>query len=112
MAYRYHGRAAVDPSSPQAWGTCDRCGFNYNLCKLTWQYDWRGTSMQNLKILVCPRCLDQPSPWYRSVFLPPDPPPIMNARPEPYAIDEVGDVLASDGSFMLSSGGDNIVTAN
>jgi hypothetical protein len=88
MAWRFHGKAAVDIMDPSAFGTCDRCGALYNLCDLSWQHDWRGSSLQNLKLLVCRTCLDQPSPFYRSLTLPPDPTPLMNARPEPYAIDE------------------------
>lgn len=90
MGLRPHGRARVDPANPRAWATCDRCGFNYNLGALNWQYDWRGASLQNLHLLVCDTCLDKPSPWFRSIVLPPDPPPLINARPEPYLIDEAG----------------------
>jgi hypothetical protein len=88
MAYRFHGRAAVDPANPAAWGTCDRCGFNYNLKNLAWQFDWAGTVMINKGLLVCDHCLDAPSPWSRTIVLPPDPQPIINARPEPYLVDE------------------------
>lgn len=88
MAYRYHGRASVDSSNPAAWGTCDRCGFNYNLKNLSWQFDWAGTRLINKGLLVCGSCLDKPSPWLRALVLPPDPPPVMNARPEAYLVDE------------------------
>jgi hypothetical protein len=88
VAWRPHGRATVDPNNPSNWATCDRCGFNYNQRDLQWQHDWRGNTMQNLHLLVCSRCLDTPSLWYRSIILPPDPTPIMNARPEAYTVDE------------------------
>ena len=90
MAYRPHGHAQVNPESPSCWATCARCGFNFNLKNLNWQYDWRGNALVNLQLLVCDKCLDTPSPWYRSIVLPPDPPPVINARPEPYAVDEAG----------------------
>ena len=47
-----HGRAKVDASNPRAFGVCDRCGFLYNHKDLRWQYDYRGRSLQNLRILV------------------------------------------------------------
>lgn len=90
MAHRPHARALVNTDAPRAWGTCDRCGLLYNLSALTWQYDWRGHAFVNLRLLVCGRCLDEPSPWYRSIALPPDPAPVANARPEPYTVDEAG----------------------
>ena len=109
MAYRYHGRATVNPDAPSAWATCDRCGLNYNLRALNWQYDWRGATLQNLRLLVCGRCLDEPSPWLRSVVLPPDPAPIFNARPEPYAIDEASGPLWN--GAVLYWGGADIIWA-
>jgi hypothetical protein len=90
MAYRPHARASVDVEAPRSWATCDRCGLLYNLANLNWQYDWRGQSLVNLNLLVCDRCLDIPSPWYRAIAFPPDPAPIVNARAEPYTVDEAG----------------------
>ena len=88
MAWRYHGRAAVDPDSPRAWATCDRCSMLYNLNRLHWQNQWSGRSIIQLHLLVCDDCLDIPAPFLRTPVLPPDPPPIFNARVEPYSIDE------------------------
>ncbi len=60
-----------------------------NHYKMSWQHDWAGTRMQNLRILACENCLDAPSEAaLRTIVLPPDPPPVFNARPEPYPIDE------------------------
>lgn len=81
-------RAETDPSSPRAWATCDRCGFITNHYKLSWQFDWAGTQLINKRILVCESCLDDPQRQLGTILLPPDPMPIMNARPERYAIDE------------------------
>jgi hypothetical protein len=89
MAHRPHPRRArTDPSSPQGWGTCDKCGFVANLVDLQSQYDWRGTELLNLNILVCDDCFDNPQRQLGTIILPPDPPSLLNARPEPYPIDE------------------------
>ena len=43
MAYRWHPKnAEVDADSPRAWGTCARCGMQWNLNQLTWQYSYQG----------------------------------------------------------------------
>ena len=83
MAYP-HGRARVDARSPRAFAVCDRCGFLYNHKDLHWQYDFRGRSLANLRILVCDICEDTPQPQLKPRIIPPDPMPIMNARPERY----------------------------
>lgn len=81
--------AATDPSNPRCWATCDRCGWVGNLINLNFQYDWAGTRLINKRILVCDKCLDDPSEAARrTIVLPPDPPFIANTRPEQYAIDE------------------------
>lgn len=97
MGLRPHGHASVDTNAPRAWGTCDRCGFIYNLRNLQFQFDWRGEALSNLRLLVCDKCLDTPSPWYRAIVLPPDPPALINARPEAYAVDET-DWISSEPS--------------
>ena len=105
--------AEVDPDDPVAWATCDRCGRLYNINKLVWQFDYRGSSQpQNLRILVCTtNCLDQMQPQLMPYILPPDPPPIFNARPEPYALDE-DSYLSTAGSTPLTLDGDTLVTAD
>lgn len=79
-----HGRAKVDANSPRAFGICDRCGFLYNHSDLHWQYDFRGRSLANLRILVCETCEDTPQNQLKPRVIPPDPVPIPNARPERY----------------------------
>lgn len=88
MSYRPHGHAAVDPRSPRAWATCDRCGGNYNLENLAFQFDYRGQTLQNTNLMVCDRCEDVPQPQLKPLVLPPDPIPVQNARPEPYTMNE------------------------
>ena len=85
---RHPRRAQVDSNNPRAWGTDDRSGFLGNQENLQWQYDWAGTSLINKRILVYPDMLDKPQRQLGTIILPPDPLPIQNARPEPYAIDE------------------------
>lgn len=85
---RPHGRAEISPTDPRARGVCDKCGFIYNHHKLKWRTDWRGTKLQNLRMLVCDSCYDQyQQNGQRTIILPPDPVPIMNARPEQYVPD-------------------------
>jgi hypothetical protein len=82
------GRAQVDARSPRAHAICDRCGFRFNHNQLRWQHDWRGPRMQNLRVLVCQSCYDAPQQsGQRTILLPPDPVPIMNARTENYVAD-------------------------
>ena len=81
MAYASQsGRAKTSSSGPQAHAICDRCGFRYNHVNLQWQYDWRGATIQNVRILVCNDCMDNPQEQQRAIVLPADPVPIMNAR--------------------------------
>lgn len=79
-----HGRAKVSSTSPRAFAICDRCGFLYNHRDLHWQYDFRGRSLANLRILVCETCEDIPQNQLKPRVIPPDPMPIANARPERY----------------------------
>ena len=88
MAWRPHARFIVDPENPKCIGTCQRCGIAYNLYQLSSQKQWAGPSLVDTNLLVCDRCLDKPAPFLRTLVLPADPPPVLNARPEPYSIDE------------------------
>lgn len=90
MAWRYHGRANVDATNPSAFGVSDRSGRWYNFRDLVWQYDWRGSRLMNLRILVPVQELDKPQQQLRPKIVPPDPVPIMNARPEQFAADDQG----------------------
>lgn len=91
MAYASRaGRARTNASAPQAHAICDRCGFRYNHVDLKWQYQYAGAGLQNLRILVCCRCLDTPQDQLRSIVIPADPVPVINPRPEFYVLDEEG----------------------
>lgn len=85
---RVHSRTKIDPNNPRANGVCDRCGFWYNHDQLKWQYEYRGINLHNIRLLVCDICLDKPNEGLRPLFLPPDPEPILDARPENYTVDE------------------------
>ena len=82
-------RAEVDPNYPSGWATSDRNGHVGNLSKMKFQHDWAGPRIINKKILVHEDELDEPQRQLGSpALLGPDPPPLINARPEPYPIDE------------------------
>jgi hypothetical protein len=74
------GRASTNARSPQAHAICDRCGFRYNHVNLRWQYDWRGASLANIRLLVCNSCYDTPQEQLRAIVVPADPVPIVNPR--------------------------------
>ena len=77
MAYASQsGRARTNPSSPQAFGVCDRCGRWWNFVQLRYQYDWRGAALLNTYALVCPECYDTPNEQYRPLMITPDPAPV------------------------------------
>jgi hypothetical protein len=89
MAYAsLSGKARTSAKSPRAHAICDRCGGRFNFCDLRWQMDWRGVTIQNLRILVCPRCVDEPQEQLRALTLPADPEPIINARVQDFTVAE------------------------
>lgn len=78
------GRANVNSRYPRAHAICDRCGLRFNHDNLSWDYQWAGPRLQNRRFLVCDSCLDVPQEGLRTIVIPPDPAPIMNARPDDY----------------------------
>jgi hypothetical protein len=86
MALRPHGRATVNPSSPRAFGVCDRCGFLYNLECLHFQYEWRGDKLTDTRLRVCDTCMDKPADFMKPLKLPADPEPVDQPRPENYFV--------------------------
>ena len=88
MSWRPHPKNATSDPHDGAWATCDGCGFIYNHPKLAWNMEWAGFTLVNKRTLVCPVCNDVPNEQLRTIILPPDPDPVMNARPEQYAVDE------------------------
>ena len=78
-------RAPVDIRHPEPPGLCDRCSQKWPLRELHWQFDWRGTQLQNLRIRVCPPCYDKPQPQLKPIIIGPDPVPVKDPRPYFYA---------------------------
>lgn len=105
------GRARTNPTNPQAHAICDRCGFRYNWVGLKWQYDWRGASLQNLKILVCETCYDAPQEQLRAIVVPADPVPIVNARVQDFVVAETNTRYTSGTSLVPTVGTGNGTTA-
>lgn len=49
---------------------------------------WGGQRLYNIQVLVCDRCYDIPQEQLRTIILPPDPPPVVNARVPNFAYEE------------------------
>jgi len=80
----------VNAQNPEAAAQCDRCGRWFNRSDLAWQFEWAGSHLYNKQILVCVsgNCLDVPQEQFRTIILPPDPPPVINARVPNFAYEE------------------------
>lgn len=98
------GRARVSSTNPRAAGQCERCGFLFNHLNLAWQYDWRGASLQNIRVLVCDECNDVPQQQLRAIVVPPDPTPIMNPRVPDYVTAETNTRVTQGGSVNQRTG--------
>lgn len=103
MPWRPHGRATTYDS---AWAICDSCGFLYAHRDLSWQYDYVGERLTNLRYLVCRTCYDTPQPQKKPVIVGPDPLPIQNPRPEYYSVDEEMKY------YLVTEAGQLLVTEN
>ena len=101
------GRARTSSSNPQAHAICDRCGFRYNWVDLRWQYDWRGASLRNIRVLVCDECYDTPQEQLRAIVVPADPTPIVNARVQDFVQAETNTRYTSGSMLVPISGSGN-----
>lgn len=112
---RPHGHVRVNSRSPLAAGICDRCSQAYNHADLRFQFDFRGELLMNTRILVCRSCYDKPQEQLRARILTPDPVPIYNARPEPFAVvnaisyDGTDYLTLPDGTFMAMPDGSTLM---
>jgi hypothetical protein len=89
MAYASRsGRARTSANNPRSFAVCQRCGIWYNRINLKFQFEWRGAQLQNLYILVCKQCYDEPQQQLRAITLPADPTPIYYPSVEDFAADE------------------------
>lgn len=80
-----NGRARTNINDLHPQAVCDRCGFWYSHNDLRWQYDYRGRTLANLRILVCETCYDDAQPQLKPRIIPPDPVAIKDARLEYFA---------------------------
>lgn len=108
------GRARVNSRSPEAQAVCDRCFLNFSLRDLSWQYQWSGVKLQNLRLLVCKECLDKPQPQLKTIIIPPDPLPVMNPRPDQYSVTVPSDIATEPPLFqgsndLTTESGDNLI---
>ena len=94
------GRAQTSSRNPRAFAVCDRCGLWYNHDRLRWQFDWRGASLMNTRVLICDTCYDTPQQQLRSIVVPSDPTPILNARTQ--------DFVAAETDYRVTSGQNTI----
>lgn len=88
MSWRQHPKNASSDVHQGPWATCDGCGMITNLPRLSYNYEWAGFSIVNKRTLVCYKCVDVPNEQLRTLILPADPDPVINARPEQYSVDE------------------------
>ena len=93
----------VNAQDPSAAAQCDRCGRWYNMTNLVFQMEWSGTHLYRTGALVCTsgRCLDVPQEQLRTIILPPDPPPVLNARVPNFEYEEAGPVQSTLSANVL-----------
>jgi hypothetical protein len=100
MAYASRsGRAKTSARDPQGFAVCQRCGIWYNRVDLNFQFDWRGSQIQNLYILVCRKCMDIPQEQLRAITLPADPVPLFYPSVEDFNAAEVDYLTVSQPVF-------------
>lgn len=89
MSWRPHPkRTTLNIEKPDPWGTSDRNGMVGDHSRMVWQFRYAGNELINTRLLVHPDEYDIPNEQFKTLILPPDPDPLMNARPEQYVIDE------------------------
>lgn len=116
MSGPYHptGHARVSMRRPAAQAVCDRCYRNFNLQDLKFQFQWAGTQLVNVRLLVCDSCRDIPQQQLRSIIIPADPLPVLNPRPEAYSLTVPSDIATEPPLFdgaddITTEGGDNLI---
>lgn len=86
----------VNPSDPEAAAVCDRCSRWRNRTDLVFQMQWAGTHLYSTGSLVCKEfCFDTPNEQFRTIILPPDPPPVINSRVPNFEYEETGPVQST-----------------
>lgn len=84
MAWRPHGHYEVNSVTPRGRGVCDLCGIAFTLEKMHKLMEWRGTRLMWTGLVVCDWDYDRPQEQLRAKLLPPDPTPLLGARPEDF----------------------------
>lgn len=112
MSYRWRPKnAVVDPDNPRAWGQCDRCGMIWPQHTLQWQYAYMGSTMpQNTRMLVCSKHVDPLNIQDAAYILPPDPPPVLNARAGASDFNEGSWLVTDDQEILTTQDGSYIGT--
>lgn len=106
MAWRPHPKLArTNPRSPRGWATGMRAGFVGNAENLVEQSEWRGLKLMPTGTLDYARYIDKPQRQLGTIILSPDPVGLLDARPEPYAIDEYWPRLIQGGQPRVLQGG-------
>lgn len=88
------GKARVSATNPRAFGLCDCCSFQYNLCDLTYQYQYAGQKLQNTHLRVCRTCLDIPNHRFNPYAIPADPAPVYDPRLENFVLEATGSTIS------------------
>lgn len=109
MAWRFHSRAWASITRPEAWGQCDRCNQTWLHRQLRFQKKWQGINLANLFILVCPVCYDKPQENIRTLIIPLDPVPIVNARRENYDMEVPSYMMTETRQAILTEAGSAII---
>jgi hypothetical protein len=64
-------------------------------------------------LLVCKTCLDIPQTQLKTIIIPPDPLPVLNPRPENYAVTIPSDIATESSTFagndLTTEAGDNLI---
>lgn len=79
---------------------------------LTWQFQFAGPNLQNLRLLVCQQCNDVPQPQLKPRLLPPDPPPVLNARPQNYLAADIDQRYTEDEGYRIDEDDEDRIVEN
>lgn len=61
MAYQHDRFCPTNQYDPEPPGWCDRCSRKFFLRDLDWQFQQVGPGLKNLRLKVCPACMDDPA---------------------------------------------------
>ncbi len=100
---------SVPTGSLVGFAVCDRCSIWYNITDLTWQFQYAGPNLQNLRLLVCKECLDVPQIQLKTIIIPPDPVPVLNPRPESYDVTVNNFLETQAGQSLATEDGQAII---